>query len=256
MIDALWGALGAGFASNLGVLVLGAMAAMIVILWDWRVALASILFLQIGVGIVLVQIHHVPGVLVGGQIVAIILATSMLALAATSTLATTSLRHAANWPLRLIALVFIIGAWWLLDPGYALPLFSLPETDLVIWCAICGLTLACFSGNPIIGGIAVLLWCTPLYAVAAVLLPGSGLAVMVGIAELLLTLACSYLALVEPAGATDPAWRVRFPLVRANQLRSVPAKPSPAPITATNPLLQPHVRVATANADAVLEKSA
>jgi len=251
-MDALWGALGAGFASNLGVLVLGAIAGMIVILWDWRVALAGVLFLQIGVGIVLVQIHQVPGVLVVGQIVAIVLATAMLALAATSTSATGSLHHAANWPLRLLALLFIVGTWWFIDPGYALPLFSLAETDLVIWCAICGLALVCFSGNPIVGGVAVLLWCTPLYAVAAVLLPGSGLAVMVGIAELLLVLACSYLALVEPAGAIDPAWRVRFPLPRAERRLAVIAQPSPAAIT---PAVSPNSGV-PAGRDELLEKSA
>ena len=253
-MDSLWGALGAGFASNPGMLLLGAIAGMIVILWDWRVALAGILFLQIGIGTVLVQIHHVPGVLVGGQIVAIVLATAMLALAATSTPAPASLRQGANWPLRLIALIFIVGTWWFIDPGYALPLFSLLETDLLIWCTICGLALVCFSGNPIVGGVAVLLWCTPLYAIAAVLLPGSGLSVMVGIAELLLTLACSYLALLEPAGTIDPAWRVRFPLPSAKPGLPVTLMPSPTAVTPTTSRPQPTIRAANPGADAILEK--
>jgi hypothetical protein len=65
--------------------------------------------------------------------------------------------------------------------------------------ALCALALWSFSASPLLGGVAVLLWSTPLFALAAVLLPGSGLAAVVGIVDLLAVLACSYLVLLEPA---------------------------------------------------------
>lgn len=218
-MDALFAALGAGFATGLGVLVLIAIAGLIVVAWDWRLALVGVFLLQVGSSILLVQVHQVPGVIVGGQLVATVLSLAMLALAATSTPAGGAVRQAANWPLRLAALLFVVGAWWFIDPGYTLPLFTRAETRLLIWMAICGLALAAFASNPIINGVALLLWCITVYAVAAVLLPGSGLAVMVGIVELLLALACGYLALLEPAGATDPSWRKSFPLPQRNAPR-------------------------------------
>ena len=112
-----------------------------------------------------------------------------------------SLHQAGNWPLRLMALMFVVVAWWYLDPGYTLPYFSQPETEFLLWTAICALAMWSFSGSPLMGGAAVLLWSTPMYALASVLLPGSGLPAIVGIADIILALACSYLVLLEPAGA-------------------------------------------------------
>lgn len=199
MIDALFHAFGTLFASAAGVLLLAVVAGAIFIIWDWRLALAGAVLIHLGASSVLVHIHDVPGIVAGGQMLAVLLCAAMLGLAGFLQPPPVSLQQAGNWPLRGLALLFIVGAWWFLDPGYTLPFFSQPETELLIWSALCALAFWSFSGSPLLGGVGVLLWSALLYALAAVLLPGSGLVAVVGIADLLLVLACSYLVLIEPA---------------------------------------------------------
>jgi hypothetical protein len=174
-------------------------AGAIVIAWRWRLALAGTVLIHLGAASMLVYVHDVPGVVAAGQMGAVLLCAAMLALAGVLQPHPVSLEQAANWPLRSLALLFIFGAWWFLDPGYTLPYFTLLETELLIWTALCALVMWGFSASPLFGGIAVLLWSTPLFALAAVLLPGSGLAAVVGLADLLVVLACGYLVLLEPA---------------------------------------------------------
>jgi hypothetical protein len=111
-----------------------------------------------------------------------------------------------------------------LDPGYTLPSFTQPQTDLLLWAALCGLAVWSFSSSALLSGVAILLWSAPLYALAAVLLPGSGLPAIVGITDLLLALACGYLVLLEPSGAKGKVQRV--PAQRA-ALRAEPVQPAP-----------------------------
>jgi hypothetical protein len=201
--------------------------------------------IHLGSSSVLVHVHNVPGVVAGGQMLAVLLCAAMLALAGFLQPPVVSLRKAGNWPLRSLALLFIIGAWWFLDPGYTLPYFSQPETELLIWSALCALAFWSFSGSPLLGGVGVLLWSALLYALAAVLLPGSGLAAVVGIADLLLVLPCSYLVLLEPAQAGAGRSLPRF----APRLRHQVSRPwglvrRPASAGEAQPQLAPPVSAA------------
>jgi hypothetical protein len=257
-MDALLGALGALFASGAGVLILILVAALAVILWSWRIAVAVAVFLQLGVGALLVHIHEVPGILIAGQLLAVTLAAAMLAIAGSAASRSPSLRRGGNWPLRISALIFVAGAWWFIDPGMTIPQFSQPETDLLLWIGICGLVIICMTGNPTFTGIAMLFWCVPLYAVAAVLLPGSGLPVLVGIAELLLALACAYLTLVEPSAlgagiSRRSRWPLPSPEKEASQGGQPPAPPVPNPLTAVG---RRSIPAANVEAPALVEKSA
>jgi hypothetical protein len=205
MMDALFGALGSIFATGIGILLLAAVTGVVFVLWDWRLALLGAVLVHLGSSSVLVLIHNVPGLWAAGQMVAVILSVAMLAIAGVLHPQPISLRQAGYWPLRLMALIFISAAWWYLDPGYTLPSFSQPETDLLLWTALCALALWSFSTSPLMMGAGLLLWSTPMYALSSVLLPGSGLPAIVGIADILLALACSYLVLLEPSNARSVA---------------------------------------------------
>ena len=201
MIEAFFAGLGNLFATGVGILLLGALTGALVVLWDWRVALIGAVLVHLGACSILVLVHDVPGLVAAGQMLAVTLAAAMLGSAGILHANAKSLHQAGNWPLRLMALLFVVVAWWYLDPGYTLPYFSQPETEFLLWTAICALAMWSFSGSPLMGGAAVLLWSTPMYALSSVLLPGSGLPAIVGIADIILALACSYLVLLEPAGA-------------------------------------------------------
>lgn len=245
MIDALFNALGAIFASGAGVLLLAVLAGTIVIAWRPSISLIGVVLIHAGIASVLVHIHSVPGVVAGGQVAAVLLSAAMLAIASRLQPHPVSAQQAGNRPLRSLALAFILGAWWFLDPGYTLPFFSQPETELLIWTALCALVLWSFSNSPLQGGVAVLLWSTLLYALAAVLLPGSGLAAVVGIADLLVVLACSYLVLLEPQqpGAVSRPPARMLPRIREGSGRSpwglVRRAGFPAPAATPAPLTAP-----------------
>ncbi len=247
MIDAFFTAFGNIFATGAGILLLAVLTGAIFVLWDWRIALAGVVLVHLGSSSVLVLVHGVPGIIAAGQLLAIVVSAAMLAIAGFLHPHPTSLRQAGNWPLRLMALTFIVGAWWYLDPGYTLPSFSQAETDFLLWTAMCALALWSFSGSPLLGGIGVLLWSVPMYSLAAVLLPGSGLPAIIGITDIVLALACSYLVLLEPASSRGVTSRLAIKNVAA----AVAPQPrrtreTPPPVAAGSPI----------TADPVQEKAA
>lgn len=244
-MDALFGAIGAALANGFGTLILAALGAAIVILWDWRVALAGVVLLYLGITSILVYLHGLPGLLALGQVLAVVLSAVLLGGAKLARSSTTPLRHASNAVLRVLALAFVLGAWWFVDPGYTLPLFSQAETGLLLWMVICGLAMAAFTASPFFAGIALLLWSLPVYAAAAVLLPGSGLPVMVGIMDLLLALACGYLILTEQVSHVDVVRRLPLPVLPVERASGATAATAPPPDPArpkvrsrANPLLK------------------
>ena len=243
MIEAFFTGLGTIFATGVGILLLGALTGALFVLWDWRVALLGAVFVNLGAASILVLVHGVPGLVAAGQMLAVTLAAAMLFSAGLWHANSKALHQAGNWPLRLMALIFVIIAWWFLDPGYTLPYFSQPETDFMLWIGMCALVMWGFSGSALMAGAALLLWSTPMYALASVLLPGSGLPAVVGIADLILALACSYLVLIEPTGIRGSVRRSapRSMAAAAASLRRrtrdvLPSRPAAGGAMASEPL--------------------
>ena len=69
------------FATGQGVLALGSLAALIVLLWDWRVALIALVLIQIGVATLLVQIEGASGQIMFVQTLIVALCAVMIAIA-------------------------------------------------------------------------------------------------------------------------------------------------------------------------------
>ncbi|MBW7885564.1 MAG: hypothetical protein H3C34_23635 [Caldilineaceae bacterium] len=198
-MDAFFSTLGDLFASGPGLLFLVAVTATIVIVWDWRLTLAGVAIVLLGTSSIQSVLHGAQPVLIVSQWLAALLSTGLLAAAGIFHPSTPSVHTASNWLVRMLALVFFFGAWWFLDPGLKFPLISQVETDLLLWISGCGLLMLAFTGNALFTGAGLLLISVLLQALATILLPGSGLTVIVGIGQILLALACAYLTLAEPA---------------------------------------------------------
>ncbi len=198
-------------ANGPGVLMLAALAASTVLIWDWRWALVSSALLLLGISSIGAALHSVPAIITAGQWLAIIVATLLLGLSARVRSSGMAAHTNANWLLRALALGFLLGAWWLVDPGVSLPRFTQVETDLLIWIALCGLLMLSLTASPLFVGIGLLLLLAPLQSIAPVLAPGAGLSIFVGIAQILTALACAYLTLAQPV-PTARARRVLAPL--------------------------------------------
>ena len=235
MLESLFAALGSVFASGPALLLLAVLAALIPLLWDWRVALGVLVALHIMVTLMLAYLHGTPALLTVSQLVASIVAAGLLALAQGLRRGELAPRQPAGWLVRTLAMAFVVLAWWFIDPGIGLPMMSQPEVDFLIWLAICAILVTTFTADPLFTSVALLLWLLPAYAISIVLLPTTGMPALLGIAEILIALAGSYLILTQPRPASAgnvrrivaplPQMRVTRPLrmPALRPLRSLPA---------------------------------
>ncbi len=215
-------------ATGPGILLLATLAASIVLVWDWRWALPGAVVVALGLSSIQAALHA-PGVLVTfSQWLAVSVAGVLLGLAGRLHPAAAHLHPNGNWLTRLIALLFVIGAWWVLDPGVSLPLFTQVETDLILWAGLCGLLLVSLSATPLHTGIGLLLLTTPLQATSAILLPGAGLAVVTGIAQILVALGCAYLTLAQQIPQRAPRLVAPLPAVTMETPPLRPARRFPS----------------------------
>lgn len=190
-------AIGLLLATGPGILLLATLAASVVLIWDWRWGTPGAALVALGLSSIQATLHSPDLRITLSQWVAVIVAGVLLGLAGRFHPAAAHLPPNGNWLTRLIALLFVLGVWWVLDPGVSLPLFTQIETDLILWAGLCGLLLVSLSATPLHTGIGLLLLMTPLQAIAAIVLPGAGLAVVAGIAQILVGLGCAYLTLVQ-----------------------------------------------------------
>lgn len=227
---------GALLATGSGILFLAALAASIVLIWEWRWALVGSALLLLGVSSVTATLHGIPALITANQWLSIVVGILLLGLSARYHPTGIVTRANANWLLRALALSFLLGAWWVVDPGVRAPLFSQVETDLLIWVALCGALLLSLTASPFFMGIGFLLLLAPLQSIAPVLMPGAGLSIFVGIAQILVALACAYLTLMQSAPVANQH-RVTAPLNTP-----VAAQPSTAPTQTTRPSPRPVFR--------------
>jgi hypothetical protein len=184
-------------ATGPGILLLATLAATLVLVWDWRWALPGAIIVSLGLNSIQAVLHNLTPLVTLSQWLAVMVAGILLGLAGYFHPTAARMHTGSNWLTRLIALLFVLGAWWVIDPGVSLPLFTQVETDLILWTALCGLLMVSLSAAPLHTGIGLLLLMTPLQAIAAILLPGAGLTIVTGIAQILVGLGCAYLALTQ-----------------------------------------------------------
>lgn len=228
--------LGGLLATGPGILLLAGLAASSVIIWDWRWALGSTLAIMLGVTSIQAAIHSPTALVTASQWLAALVAATILGLAGRFHPRGPSSLSSTNWLVRSIALAFFAGAWWVIDPGISFPNLAQVETDLLVWVGLCGLLMLGLSSSPLFAGIGLLLLTVPTMAMAPVLLPGSGVAIILGIGQILLALACAYLTLAEPLAAL----RRRMPFVAPAQITTADTAPRPA----RRPFLLPRQRAA------------
>ncbi len=185
------------FASGLGILLIGALALLTVLLWEWRLTLVSLFVIQVGVAILAGKVHGLALQWASVQIMVMALALLMLLLSAQQVRPALQQQRPGSWPVRLSAAVLLLISWQFLEVDLALPMIAPRIAQLFFWLALCGLVLLGLSDTPFFTGIALLLWFMPVQAFIEILLPQHRLFVFIGMIELLVTLACSYLMLAQ-----------------------------------------------------------
>lgn len=187
------------FASGLGLIVIGAVATSIILFWEWRWAFISLLVVQTGVCILVMNVHGAPQDWAALQIIVMALCVLLLALSAQQIYPAMSKRRPGSWLLRGMALLLLLASWQIFNLKLALPLISPKILPLFLWLGLCTLVLLSLSDDAFFTGIALLLWCIPVQAMIEILLPMPQLFILVNILEIMLALACSYLVLTGRA---------------------------------------------------------
>ncbi len=209
MFDAL-----SGLTTPAGLTLTGFVAALSIVLWDWRASLAAAFFVQVAVAAVAVNLLSAPPQWALIQIAVMALACTILGLSAVQSMRhSLSAQQAGSYPLRLMAIVFFTGAWELLGIRPDFLGFGPDVSSAFVWLAVCAALTLGLGVNPFFTAIGLMLWFAPVQAMTAALLGIPALVAMIGILQLLVALACSYLMLAEqapqalaPATLTDIAF--------------------------------------------------
>lgn len=183
------------FASGLGILTIGAIAMLMIFFWEWRSSLVALCVIQLGVAVLVTQVHQVEVKWAQVQILVTTLSAAMLMLSARQIRFALPYQRPGSWFMRLVAVMLLIICWRFFDLDLALPAVAPPLAQLFLWLAVCALMMLGLSDAPLSTAIALLLWFMPVQAFIQILLPEFRLFVLIGIVQLLSALACSYLML-------------------------------------------------------------
>ena len=222
------------FASGLGILTLGAVALVMLLLWEWRLLLLGLWVIQLGVVVLVVKVHQVDLQWAQVQMLVTTLCAAMLFLSARQIRVALAYQRPGSVLVRLMAVTLLLICWRFFDFEVSLPLLAPVLAQLFLWIALCALIMLGLGDAPLSTGIALLLWFIPVQAFIQVLLPEFRLFVLIGMSQLLSALACSYLMLAARQPAMHTAvipTDVSFPLTTAFP-RALPAPPErrqPAP---------------------------
>ena len=179
--------------------ILGVVAGIPVILWDWRIALPGLLFVQLGTSVLIGAVYGLPApwpaVHLGVQFLACLIL--LLSILQTSNV---QVRNSGEFSSRLFRLLILgIAALmvWTATEGVELPRLEDATKVLFIWFAAVALITLGMTETALFGSIGILLWLLPVQAFLSVLFPLPAVIVLLGILQILVALACSYLLLAE-----------------------------------------------------------
>lgn len=246
MLDFL---VGNGFwLSSTPLLLVGLLAAIVVLAWDWRVALPALILVQVGVGALSVRRSNIPGD--WSTVFGWVVVGCCLILLLSIRYAQTPARSGRVGTLFFRGLLLGLAAFLLQSrvidlAGLTelLPLLDAQLSLLLIWLAFCALFATATAEGALENGLALLLWLIAAEAALLAVTPAAIVVVLLGALFLLVSLACGYLliagnlALAEEhrplTDETFPADPIVAPLPFREQWqalrRKVAALSSPAP---------------------------
>jgi len=184
--------------------VLGLAACLPVVLWDWRVALPGILIVQLGTSALVGTVYALPApwpaVHFGVQVLACLIL--LLSILQTSHVQVRNTGEFSSRLFRLLVLGIAALLVWAASEGIELPLLENATKILFIWFAAVALITLGVTETALFGGVGLLLWLIPIQALLSVLFPLPSVIVLLGILQILVALACSFLLLAEDDALT------------------------------------------------------
>lgn len=185
------------FGGTRGPLIIGLAVALIIVAWEWRVALFGLFFVQVGVAGAAVVDLRLPSDWAGVMVVVMGLSCLILAMSAQRMTRTMTLYQSGTWQMRGLLLAVVYVGWELAQVNWRFPQITPQLSDLFVWLTLCILIQLGLSSNPLFSTVALLMSLIAVQIIAAVLVNSPSLLALIGTLTLLLALAGSYLVLVE-----------------------------------------------------------
>lgn len=185
------------FATGGGIVATMAIAALAILLWDWRAMLAGLFLVQISLATLALNVYQVPVAWATAHVTTILICCLMLALSMTQVALSRSSQQAGNWFLRLLAISAVFACWRLVEINVALPQFMSNQVAFFTFMAVFAFIILSLSDSPLFTVAGLLLWIMVVQLVIEVLLPYPALIAIMGAVQLLLGLTGSYLILAD-----------------------------------------------------------
>ena len=179
-------------------------AAVPVVLWDWRIALPGILLVQLGTSVLVGTVYGLaapwPAVHFGVQVLACLIL--LLSILQTSNVHVRTSGEFSSRLFRMLILGIAALMVWRATEGIDLPRLEGATKVLFIWFAAIALITLGMTETALFGSIGLLMWLIPVQAFLSVLFPMPAVIVLLGILQILVALACSFLLLAEDDALT------------------------------------------------------
>jgi len=183
--------------SSTPLLLVGFLAALVVLAWDWRISLPALLLVQLGVGNLATQRSFIPDQ--WSSVLAWVVIACVLILVLSIFQSNRSRKRGQAGTLIFRALLlglafFLIGST---DIGELLPLLDEEMARLLLWVAFCAIFAIANADGALENGLALLLWLIATETALIAVAPAAVVVVLLGTIFLLVTLACAYLLVAE-----------------------------------------------------------
>lgn len=201
--------------SSTPLLLVGLLAAVVVLAWDWRISLPALFLVQLGVGQLAVQRSLMPEEWsrVLAWVVVACLLILVLSLLQSNRPAPVGQLGTIFFRLLLLGLAaFLLGS---AEVGDLLPLVDGAMARLLLWVAFCAIFAIANADGALESGLALLLWLIGTEAALIAVAPAALVVVLLGALFLLVTLACSYLLVAENVALAEenyPVTDINFPV--------------------------------------------
>lgn len=189
---------GTGFwLSSTPLLVAGLLAALAVLVWDWRISLPATLFVQLLIGQAAVQRSLIPDE--WGRVFAWVMVGCLLILFLSIQQSAPAVMRGRVGTLLFRGLLLSFGGLLLRSMNIAdiLPLLDAQMTRWIFWLALCAIFGVATGEGALQSGLALLLWLIGAEIVLLAVTPAAVVVVALGMLFLLVALACAYLLLAE-----------------------------------------------------------
>lgn len=200
--------------SSTPLILAGLLAALAVLVWDWRVSLPASLFVQLVIGQAAVERELIPAE--WGRVFAWVVIACLLILFLSIQQSATVAVSGRLGTLIFRGLLLGLGGFLLssVDVANLLPLLDPQMTRIILWLALCAIFGISTDDGALQSGLALLLWLIGAEIALLAVAPAAVVVVVLGVVFLLVTLACAYLLLAENLALTEnspPITDVIFP---------------------------------------------